>query len=68
MNLSSLQTAQLKNKSNILIQNLFNHCFEKSQTSVASLFKQNLDPYSIRKILFKNGYLNISYKIYLSIF
>ena len=39
VNRSSLQSAQLKNKSNTLIQNLFNHCFEKPQTSVVSLFK-----------------------------
>ena len=39
VNQSSLQSAQLKNKSNIITQNLFNHCFKKPQTFVASLLK-----------------------------
>ena len=66
MNQSFLQSAQLKNKSNILIQKLFNHCFEHLVPFEQPLvFKYNSVPYSISKILFQNRYLNIPFKYFL---
>ena len=45
-----------KNKSNILIQNLFNHCFEKTTNLNRILILIELERFYL-----KNGYLNILY-------